>query len=397
MDERELRERFDAIGVPPSRVHVGALVAEGRRRVKRRRSWQAAGGAALAIGGLLVVPSVVFHPRPGPNLSDGVPVASRTASAPVSPAGSVPAAPCVMTNLPLPKGFTSVSVVAVDPTGRYIVGNGFSGQNFLPVLWTDGKPQALPMRGESVELSAVNSQGVVVGLITENNKDYTFRYQNGRYTKLRTPAGSWRVYPVPEINTVGDIVINAEPSGNTGGKDSIALIWPAGATAAMKIALPDGANVMAITDDGTMIGTMYKNGGAVAGYAWDAQGRTHKLTTPSGQTAAAYAGRGDWATGGLWPRESAVRWNLRTGKLTEFKAPADADLAPAMDGLGPGEKVNAKGWVVVSGYVMRDDGPATLPVPTGLRAVAKDVSDDGLVVGQTVNAADTVVPRTWRC
>jgi|1186.fasta_scaffold567281_2 hypothetical protein len=75
----------------------------------------------------------------------------------------------------------------------------------------------------------------------------------------------------------------------------------------------------------------------------------------------------------------------------------DATPDAPLDGLGPGEKVNAKGWVVVSGYVMRDDGPATLPVPTGLRAVAKDVSDDGLVVGQTVNAADTVVPRIWKC
>ncbi|MFI5891073.1 hypothetical protein ACIA5D_13270 [Actinoplanes sp. NPDC051513] len=414
MDERELSERFEAVGVPPSRLEVGALVAAGRRRVTRRRSWQAAGGAALAIAVLVAVPSILFHPRNAAVVAVGSPSSEQPAEEPTGqpteapPIGttavapsSAPAAACAMSVLATPKGMTRASVTAVDPTGRYIIGHDIVGQNFHPILWTDGKPQALPMRGESVELSAVNANGVVVGLVSEGASEYAFRYQNGKYTRLRTPSGNWHIYPVPAINTAGDVVINAEPSGNSGGKDSFALLWNAGSTTAKRLPLPDGANVMAILDDGTLVGALYKNGEAIAGYAWDQQGHGRKLTTPSGQTAAAYAGRGDWATGGFWPRQSVARWNLRTGEMKEFETPAAADVPSGLDGIGPGERVNAAGWVVASGFVLRDDGPAELTVPTGQKAQPIAVSDYGLVVGGTQIAQSldngNLGPRTWKC
>jgi hypothetical protein len=402
VDERELRDRFEAVAAPPSRLEVEALVAAGRQRVARRRSWQAAGGAALAIAVLAAVPSILFHT--GSN-----PVAARSAlSSPAAPTPSATTATaataataCTMSVLAAPKGLSRPSVTAVDPTGRYIVGHSVTGQNFHPILWTDGKPQALPMRGDSVELSAVNASGVVVGLVSEGTTEYAFRFENGKYTRLRTPSGRWHIYPVPAINTAGDVVINAEPSGNSGGKDSFALLWKAGSTTAKKLPLPDGANAMAILDDGTLAGALYKNGEATAAYAWDQQGHGRKLTAPSGQTAAAYAARGEWATGGFWPHQSVARWNLRTGEMKEYETPPNADVAPGLEGIGPGERVNAAGWVIASGLVLRDDGPAKLTVPAGQRAMAIAVSDYGLVVGQAQVAGtldnENVGPRAWQC
>lgn len=77
---------------------------------------------------------------------------------------------------------------------------------------------------------------------------------------------------------------------------------------------------------------------------------------PTGQTAA-YAARGYWATGGFWPRQSAARWNLGTGEMTKFDTPSGVDIPPGLDGVGPGERVEASGWVVAGGVLFRDDGP----------------------------------------
>ncbi|MFF5291093.1 hypothetical protein [Paractinoplanes globisporus] len=398
MDERELRDRLETATVPPSRLEVGTLVADGRRRVTRRRTWRAAGGAALAVAVLVTVPVLLGRPHKPSVVVDNAPSSpsSNPPSAKPTPSQSSAPVACAIKALPVPAGLRDVTVSGVDPTGRYIVGNATRG-DFKPVLWADGKAHALPMLEASMELDNVNSGGIVVGLAGVADKT-VFRYQNGKYTRLRTPAGNWHAYPEPVINTAGDIVVNVEPSGNTGGKDSIVLFWPAGQTSARKLPLPAGANVMAILDDGTLVGALYVDGVAIAGYSWDQQGHGRKLPTPAGQNGAAYAARGDWATGGFWPNQTAALWNLRTGEMREIRAPKDADLPPAMADLGPGEQVNDDGWVVAGGYAMRDGDPAKLTVPAHQRASAVAISDDGLVVGNAQSSAGELVgPRTWRC
>lgn len=404
-EEQELRARLEAVDVPPSRLEVEALVRAGRRRVFRHRSFQGAGGVALATAVLLAAPSILTgaggaQPAAGPadpSAASGPAAGPATRPAPTAPAtpggaGRAPTAPgtgCPVTELPVPPGMTDVAVSAVDPTGRYVVGNSTVGQNFRPLLWTDGQPKALPVTAESVQATAVNPAGVVVGLVQDGPVEYVFRYENGRYTRLRTPAGNWHVYPSPAINEAGDIVINAEPSGNSGGEGSIVLLWPAGSTAAQKLPLPPGANAYAVTDDGTIVGAMYRDGAAVAAYAWDQRGKGRKLMVPAGAKAAAYAARGGWATGGLWPSQTAARWDLRTGRVDELKT------------AGPGDAVNAAGWVVAHGSLVSADGPVGLDVPSGQRAVAVAVSDTGLVVGQARSDDDAgwrnLGPRAWRC
>ncbi|HEX5598658.1 MAG TPA: hypothetical protein VFX61_21960 [Micromonosporaceae bacterium] len=380
-DEQELRDRLEAVDVPPSRIELGVLVRAGRRRAARRRTVQAAGGTALAAAMLLAVPPILASAGAQPTVQAG----AGPASAPVAAAAS--AGPCRMTELPVPSGMRDARPFAVDPTGKYVVGNSLVGQDFRPILWTDGQPRALPVPGKSVQLADVNASGVAVGLVadTTNGAEYVFRYESGAYTRLRTPPGNWHPYPAPAINAAGDVVINVQPRGNSGGKDSIVLLWKAGSTTAVKLPLPDGANVYDITDDGTIVGAMYEDGSAVAAYAWDQQGNGRKLELPAGEAAAAYAAQGNWATGGLWPSMSTALWNLQTGELTKLGT------------RGPGEAVNAYGWVVVDGAVLRDGAAVELAVPNGQTSRAWAVSDTGLVVGQALTNDENLGPRVWRC
>ncbi|MGK5681177.1 hypothetical protein [Actinoplanes sp. URMC 104] len=381
-DEQQLRDRLEAITPPPSRLEVDALVDAGRRRSFRRRSWQAAGGVALATGALVAVPAVVR----GTPTAPPAPVAAPSSSSPASPA----AVKCRTTTLRAPTGAKGAAADGVDPTGRYVIGHWFEGQNFRPILWTDGVPKALPTDAPSLELSSVNARGVVAGLASEGNRDYVVRYENGEYTRMRTPTGSWHVYPVPVMNAAGDIVINAEPQGNSGGEGVIALLWKAGAPAAVKLPLPAGAHVYDITDDGTIVGGIYEDGMARVPYAWDEHGNGRRLQSPAGSGSVAYAAAGTWATGGVWPAGgdgSPVRWNLTTGKYTRLTAD------------GPGDGVNSSGWILAAGKLFRDTKPVTLPAPRGQLATARGVSDTGLVVGhvQTVDDNGTVGARAWQC
>lgn len=395
-DEEELRDRLRAVDVPASRIEVDAVVQAGRRRAFRRHSVQGAGGVALATAVLAAVPSMVTTVGPGTAAAPGGSrsAAAADATAPASATASATAAPsasiggCPVAELPVPAGMKDVTAGGVDPTGRYIVGNAVTGQDFRPVLWTDGRPQALPVPGKSVQVTAVNAGGVAVGLVEDGRQEYVFRYEAGRYTRLRTPPGDWHVYPTPAINAAGDVVINAEPRGNSGGKDSIVLLWRAGSTSAVRLPLPDGANAYDITDDGTVVGAMYKQGVAQAAYAWDQRGNGRKLAAPAGETAAAYTAQGDWAAGGLWPSQSAALWNLRTGEVTQLTVD------------GPGDAVNAAGWVVANGVVLRDGSAAELQVPDGQTGLAAAVSDTGLVVGYERTGGEdarNLGPRVWRC
>ncbi|MBU2669616.1 hypothetical protein KOI35_39510 [Actinoplanes bogorensis] len=373
-DEQELRQRLEAITPPPSRWEAESLLEAGRRQVFRRRSWQAAGGVAVATGAVLAVPGLMRSPEPVP-----LPAAS-----PAEPPG------CTTRVLATPTGVTGASAAGVDPTGRFVIGLYAEGQDFHSILWTDGKPKALPQQAESIEATAVNAQGVVAGLATNGAEQYAFRYENGKYTRMRTPPGQWTVYPGPAMNATGDIVINAEPIANIEGKDSIALLWKAGTTTAVKLPLPPEANIYDISDTGPVVGATFKNGQGDFPYVWQRTGSGKRLTIPDGTRAIAHAIRGDWAAGGIWPATGEGKpalWNLRTGQFTQ------------LPGNGPADDVNSTGVVVAAGQVIRDGKPVKLPVPAGEEASARAVSDTGLVVGHTQGRNDDERgdPRVWQC
>ena len=153
MNEEQLRDRLEAVDVPPSHLEMDMLVRAGRRRAFRRRAAQAVGGMALVTGVLLAVPSILTRTGLPPAVQAGA--GSAAASA---PAAAAPVDRCRMTELPVPSGMTNAAAAAVDPTGRYIVGNDVVGQDFRPILWTDGQPQALPIPGKKSEPGPVIAQ-----------------------------------------------------------------------------------------------------------------------------------------------------------------------------------------------------------------------------------------------
>ncbi|GIH09498.1 hypothetical protein Rhe02_75650 [Rhizocola hellebori] len=392
-DEQRLRDRLEAIDVPPSRIDTEALLRAGRRRAFRRRSVRGAGVAALGTVLLLAVPPILMGARPLPALETGP---SRNVASSAT-AGNT-AARCKMSELPVPSGMNDVTVEAVDPTGRYVVGNSAVGQDFRPILWTDGQPQQLPVPGKSVQATSVNRNGVVVGLVQDPDQQYIFRYANGVFSGLRTLPKSWQVYSNPAINGAGDVVINVDTFGDSAQKNEIVMLWKAGSATAVKLPLPAGALSHDFTDEGTIVGGTYQNGIAQAAYTWDQQGKGNKLELPAGQAGVAYAARGDWATGGMWPSLSTALWNRRTGGLTVLTA--GLPKSPGGWKPGPGNAVNAAGWVVAGGLLLRGDGVVELAVPKGETSRAVAVSDTGVIVGQALVTGrddENRGPRLWRC
>jgi hypothetical protein len=222
--------------------------------------------------------------------------------------------------------------------------------------------------------------------------EYVFRYADGQVTKLANVPKYTHVYPAPAINAAGDIVVNAETAGSVEGADSIAMIWKAGTTVAQRIPLKTTDNVMAVTDDGTLVGAHYTDSKAAGAAAWTRSGQETKLDQPAGTVAAAYAARGEWATGGLWSSGENAKatgtplWNIKTGAVTVLPG-------------GVANAVNASGLVLSEySHLVRADGTAPqLPAPpSGSNNNAAALSDTNLVVGSvTSDAAST--PMTWAC
>jgi hypothetical protein len=364
IEDQELREQLKGVEVPPSGLTTTAVVDAGRRRAGRRRALRAGGGVALAAALAVAVPS--FVARAGGNTAN------------LASGGDLRSVRCAATNLPAPAGVTEVFAEAVDPSGRYILGNTVTRRgkfvvekgedvDMLPVLWTDGQPQALPLIGASVRASAVNAQGTVAGVAGDGDGqgrwDSVIRYTGGVPEKLTAPPGDWKFSPLVKVDATGNVLAVASPENKP--HDYAVLVWKAGAATATRLTLPTGIETINVTDAGTVIGSVKASG---ATYVWDQQGgRRHLATSRDG--AANFANRGDWVTANLSSSGTVVRWSLSTGEMT------DTGLHEPANG------VNALGWILGGTTVQRDDAVVDLAGAGALTATPRDVSDTGLVIG----------------
>ncbi|WP_305783929.1 hypothetical protein [Symbioplanes lichenis] len=380
MIEEELRERFGTVVPPASRLRVDELVAGGRRSARRRRAFRVAGGAALAAGVLVAVPSFVRSGRGEPDPQ-------------VAAAGAI--VRCEAAKLPVPAGLTQVELKAVDPTGRYVVGNDVHVSTKLtpegkldgigtshPVLWTGGSPTALPLAGKkAVYAAGVNASGTVVASGGDDKTwDSVIRYTAGVPTELRLPAGDWEIHMFPSINAAGDVVATVGPVGGPlfGGTT---LLWKAGTTDATVLPLPEGGETQQLRDDGRIFGFRVSGAKGESSWVWDQRGAGTELKAPAGQTALLSAARGDYATGTLSPSGAVGLWNVRTGAFDQV--PITAPVAG----------VNDKGWMIIDSAVYRADTDVTLAAVDGVTGTARDLSDTGTVIG----TAGTNVPVQWSC
>lgn len=397
-EEDEFRALLNDAETPPSGVDVRQVLQAGHRRVRRRRLAGVGGTLAIMLTAAGVVPVALAPAGPDRPHTGASASAAGTGAATPSTSGGPPT--CTVTALAMPAEyqtwqampkFRRVEVSTADPTGRYIGGHAIIGQNFIPVLWTDGVPEVLPIDPVSASIDGINERGVVVGM-AGGSADRAYRYENGKVTVLRAPAGKTWLYPHPYVNAAGDIVMNAKPQGAHDDESrTVVAMWRAGTDSPVTLPLPKYTGVHGITDDGRIIGGLRANASSRDAYVWDQRGNGRKLTGPAGTTTNAIAARGDWVTGGAW-REgqkgpTVMLWNLRTGEAKELTR-----------GLGIG--VTNSGQVVTSiptADVLVDGLELTLPAVTaGGTAKAKAVADDGTIAGDSVEG-ESSVPAQWHC
>jgi hypothetical protein len=414
-DEQDIRGLMQAAEIPPPSVDIAGVVDRGRRTVARRRTTGIAGAAGLAL--VLVTATVaVLEARSAAGRGPGtgplagtrtvtIPTATAPAGQPsttpptVDPSGSRPAqsAPppliCAPTALQVPGGYADVTADVIDPSGHYVGGHATVGENFVPILWTDGVPELLPIDAESVEISAVNAQGIAVGTIESNNyqDQQIFRYHAGVVTVLTSPVPeTWNLYPVPHVNAAGTIVVNAEPPGETGGTGSIVIEWAPGATTGRTLSIPEVDDVLAIGDD-VLAGGSYPGGIGQDPLVWDLDGgNVRTLSAPQGTAALVYGVAGHFAVGGVWGPNGdplAALWDLNTGEYTHVPL------------TGPLTSVNANGWTLNRDQVYAGGPVATLAPLPGTHASGvggMSIADDGTVAGG-IEVKNHSIPVIWHC
>ncbi|MET7403883.1 hypothetical protein ABZS66_61500 [Dactylosporangium sp. NPDC005572] len=273
-----------------------------------------------------------------------------------------------------PLGIMSLTA---DPTGRYIIGSGFSGA----ALWVDGRRQALP---DAFIPAVVNASGTVAG----TTMDRAVVVRNGTMTDLPTPPEAQDVR-VSAINARGDVVGEVR----TGGTDHRAILWPA--AGGYKVFSSPVSTALAIADDGTVYGTV-----SMVPTRWTSDGEGTPLPLPPGyHTGWAAHLSGDQLFGEVAPgRPGAdpegdrkgeltgeriyVRWHLGSGTVEQVGHP-ESGLYPTSGTIYPAtvDTVGVNGTIVASVYgkalLYRGNTPVALPQYQGRDIRIHWVSADG--------------------
>lgn len=401
--------------VPSARSDVGLAVRLGRRAERRRRI-TAATGALAVVGVVGLIATTVLRPADRldpPELAAAGPFATSVTDLEQIEA-RVPEASssrCSVEPLAALPGFDFTSVEVADSTGRYIVGGSARKadlrQSSTRVLWDNGVPS--PLGREKVDLESGPTPGVSATAIWRELAPWgpsgpmgaaSSTYPDGQARKLTLPPGYDHALP-SAINGRGDVV------GVAAGQDiygvRVPVIWPAGGYDAPRVLDEPGRyEVESVTADGSVIGTLADTQEM---RLWGADGTTSTVPMPEGWgRMSLWVGSGDWISG-LVARDhdvyqqpsAALRWNVRTGKLSIFTN---------LDTWGiPRMAVNSQGWLAVATedygplLVTPDGAVERLPLPAGAEAAhLVSISDNGMVTGNAQDGTDNYIGGvTWKC
>jgi hypothetical protein len=424
--ESQARAWLENVDAPPSRLDTGQIVQVGRARARRRRYLAVGGATAMVVLAAAAALPVAVDVWP-----DGT-----GGSSPLDPpvAGSQPPLPaldCEITELELPDDHpvrgtpdpSDVWIRAMDPTGRFVLGNWVSGE----VTGTDDPPVVLVWdieEGTVAYLPAgqsgqdVNAHGTVVGADPQGEGESPWIYRDGEVDTLPLPAG-YQTGRAEFVHESGDVVGAAWGANG----DSVVVVWPADDLARPEIlAGSEGLNPVAagITDDGAVVASDDQGP-----FFWDADRVHHRLPLPEGATGGHIgAVRGNWGVGGAtFPASGAslpptpmsdgdgqavigvpVRWDLAAGAAELIDVGTYPDVGAAV-------AVSTAGDVVTSvtdtadPIVVRDGRPYTLPVPVPVEdghPQPEAVSEDGMVFAGTVrtsapDGSPVAQPTVWHC
>ncbi|BCB78337.1 hypothetical protein Pflav_047470 [Phytohabitans flavus] len=322
MDEN-VRDLLAGVPAPPPTRSAADLAQVARRRIRRRNIER------YALAGVMVAAVAVATPVAVANTRGTAPNGTPPAA---SPRAAAPITQCRLQKVALPpglaeKGVQRVEPVGVDPSGRYVIARTWRDYSSpAAILWTDGRPEIVPVQGENVQPAAVNAGGLVMGIVYANGAWRSWVYRDGKVTQLPPPPG----HPVDNmglaVNAAGDVFGQAD-TPDVGTPDLV--VWRAGNHYRPQILTPDEA---------AKVRAEFNNEGASAWLLTDEAGRVNtgkgtvaQLQTPPGvdwiqQTAVS----GYWATGygGLRAQREAqpggtaarklpykvIRWDLRTGQ-----------------------------------------------------------------------------------
>jgi hypothetical protein len=314
---------------------------------------------------------------------------------PVGQAPSGQGIGCTVEVVTIPAG-SQGRAVAVDPSGRTIVGTVYDAQGRgNAVRFEDGRAVAYP--GASGNAVAVNAGGLLVGYDDVDEASHTlgWTYRDGKKSMLPKLAGFPYTVPIG-VNARGDVVGAAMGDGLD---DTVPVLWPADKPGTVnQLAVPNGfgergtsdARAVAIGEDGTVVGSVH-----AAAIRWAPDGTASALPVPDGfrfGRPVSLQGRYVYGSGSFFAerRNVAVRWDLADGTMKVLEGVPD-DIA---DGT-------AQGWSVTNGGDSREPVRVTpegnaekLPVPrTG--ALANAISDDGATIAGVV--WDDPRPLIWHC
>ena len=403
-DARLLLAPLADLPTPPSTLDTAALVAAGRRRVRRRRLTAIGGAGAVTLAALVTVPLLWSGPADRP--------------APVAPVPSAPPVPasCTAARLPVPAGTTESEVLGGEPSGRYLVGRAEAGDRKWALLWDRGRLTVLDPPGEFGDRLVVNTAGVVAGRSHVDGRPFSWVYEHGVYRTLDGPGG--RHVGVAAINSRGDVlgggpVVRAATAAipRTGPYDQ-PVVWPAADRRPRELPAP-GADATAydIDDDGTVVGVLeYRGSTGRMGYravAWDPAGTIRELPVPRGAVpSGAIAVRAGQILGWYAPADDP------NGERTPVLRWTGAGRPEPIAGIDRGYGINAHGWVIggrrtpegFAAAVVAGDRVVPLPFAPGTSAPKWElsrgqftISDDGRSLGGVLPSEQTVFAVRWTC
>jgi hypothetical protein len=369
----------------PDGIDVSAAMRQGRRRYHLMRVAQTASVLGLTAVVSLTAAFVLQQPADrGPIRSD------------LSPPVGGPAF-CTLDTLPSPVPETRALAVAVDPSGRYIIGrvdtdgpntNGQTPPAIIAsggtrtsvktaqswprhaVIWDNGTPSLIEAPGSVLQLDAVNSSGVAVGTSTgKDGKSVAVVYRNATLTPL---AGGIAAKWIGDDGRIGGHLDDAAGGG--------VAVWATPDAQPVPLAgVPHGwtAHISSIAADGTVVGwatppplphhpqDVENSPRGDTGYLWRPDGAMTTLPTPTlpDRKVIGFVPmslNGDRVFGVAYVEGTSIErrlmWmDIPSPAATEY--PADAQLVT-------GPSANIRGWFA-GAIDDRLDMPPAIATPNG--------------------------------
>jgi hypothetical protein len=402
---------LEATPAPP-RIDLYEAIGTARRRRRVHRTAGAAGVIATVAVVAIAVPLGINAMRTDapPVVAPATGTSATTTPHPAVTNAEPTSLSCSEHLLTVPDGVTKAIVGGNggDPTGRYLIGRSYPHSGLeQPLIWDNGVPHKVPIKGDDADLTAVSSNGTAVGESFSGQTQSAFIYHAGKVSKL---GGLTNVGPVA-VNNAGTVA-GTQDDHDT----SLPIVWRTPSSPARHLPLPGSkwrGSPDAVLDDGTIVGTVMPTFDSMTSrtIVWHTDGTFQLLPQP--------AVPGVTGINGFWIDD--VRGNVAVGRAVVATKAEEAFYSVAYD-LNTGVATslgnlqfaltagNANHWLVGSTGHVNSPIPAlwtpgtgivklpTLAKKTDIGDEAAYISDDGsIIAGQNIDKNGVIRAVEWHC